>query len=66
MYFAPGTSGSITAWLLMVLQEMTASTKTTTPDAIARIRPRWPRGSGTLMNGSLLMQMVGCRSLHSI
>ena len=27
MYFAPGTSGSITASLLTVLQEMTASSK---------------------------------------
>ena len=37
MYFAPGTLGSITTWLLTVLQEMAASNKTTTPEASATI-----------------------------
>jgi hypothetical protein len=65
MYFAPGTSGSTTARWLMVPQEIAASSKTTAPEASAKFRPRRPRGSGSLMNGSFVMQIVGYRSFHA-
>ena len=46
IYFAPGTSGSTTAWWLRVLQEMAASSRTTAPAASARLRPRRPAPAG--------------------
>jgi hypothetical protein len=55
MYFAPGTSGSITAWRLTVLQEMTASSTTATPAAMAGFRLHRPGGSRRLMKGSFVM-----------
>jgi hypothetical protein len=58
MYFAPGTSGSITTWLLTVLHEITASSKTITPVASARIRPRLPRGKRCLMSVNFVMRIL--------
>src|SRR5208282_1024787 len=66
IYFAPGTSGSTTAWRLMLLQEIAATSRTTAPAASARFRPCLPRGGGCLMNGSSVMRIVCYRSFHAL